>query len=137
YTTKLNTASAAGEKFDLVWTANWAFNYDENVKKGAFLPLNKLLEEYAPKTLEAIPSFTWDATKHQGEIYAVPNYQTITSQHGVSLTKQYVDKYQFDTSSIKTLADLEPFLKLVKENDPGMIPLMLTGPGTKFEPFMY
>lgn len=137
YTTKLNTASAAGETFDLVWTANWAFNYDENVKKGAFLPLNDLIEQYAPKTYEQIPSFTWDATKHQGVIYAVPSYQTVTSRYGISLTKMYVDKYNFDTSAIKELADLEPFLKLIKENEPGMIPLMLTGPGTKFEPFMY
>lgn len=137
YTTKLNTASAAGEKFDLVWTANWAFNYDENVKKGAFLPLNELLEQYAPKTLEAIPSFTWDATKHQGEIYAVPNYQTVTSRYGISITQSLVEKYGFDTSSIQKLEDLEPFLQLIKDNEPGMIPLMLTGPGTKFEPFMY
>ncbi|TLS48941.1 extracellular solute-binding protein [Paenibacillus antri] len=137
YTTKLNTASAAGEKFDLVWTANWAFNYDENVKKGAFLALNELLDTYAPKTKEAIPSFTWDATKYQGEIYAVPNYQTVTSRYGISLLKSLVDKYGFDTASVKTLADLEPFLKQVKDNEPGMIPLMLTGPGTKFEPFMY
>lgn len=137
YTTKLNTASAAGEKFDLVWTANWAFNYDENVKKGAFIPLDELLEKHAPETKKAIPSFTWDATKYQGEIYAVPNYQTITSRYGVSLRKDLVDKYGFDTSSVKRLEDLEPFLKQVKENEKGIVPLMLTGPGTVFEPFMY
>lgn len=137
YTTKLNTASAAGEKFDLVWTANWAFNYDENVKKGAFIPLDELLEKHAPKTFDAIPSFTWNATKYQGQIYAVPNYQTITSRYGASLRKDLVDKYGFDTSSVKKLEDLEPFLKQVKENEQGIVPLMLTGPGTKFEPFMY
>ncbi|WP_054954833.1 ABC transporter substrate-binding protein [Paenibacillus dakarensis] len=137
YTTKLNTASAAGEKFDLVWTANWAFNYDENVKKGAFIPLDKLLDEYAPETKKAIPSFTWDATKYKGEIYAVPNYQTITSRYGASIRKDLAEKYNFDTSTIKKIGDLEPFLKLVKENEPGITPLMLTGPGTKFEPFMY
>ena len=137
YTTKLNTASAAGEKFDLVWTANWAFNYDENVKKGAFIPLDELLEQHAPETLQAIPSFTWDATKYQGEIYAVPNYQTITSRYGASIRKDLADKYGFDASTVATLEDLEPFLASVKENDPGITPLMLTGPGTKFEPFMY
>ncbi|MBD2848434.1 ABC transporter substrate-binding protein [Paenibacillus sp. IB182496] len=137
YTTKLNTASAAGEKFDLVWTANWAFNYDENVKKGAFLPLDELLAEYAPSTQEAIPSFTWDATRYKGEIYAVPNYQTVTSRYGASIRKDLADKYGFDAGTVEKIEDLEPFLKLVKDNDPDLTPLMLTGPGTKFEPFMY
>ncbi|MDF2837282.1 MAG: transporter substrate-binding protein [Paenibacillus sp.] len=137
YTTKLNTASAAGEKFDLVWTANWAFNYDENVKKGAFIPLDELIDEYAPETKKAIPSFTWDATKYQGEIYAVPNYQTITSRYGASIRKDLAEKYNFDASTVKRIEDLEPFLKLVKDNEPGITPLMLTGPGTKFEPYMY
>jgi putative aldouronate transport system substrate-binding protein len=135
YTTKLNTASAAGEQFDLVWTANWAFNYDENVKKGAFLPLNDLIDKYAPQTKAAIPDFTWNATKYKGEIYAVPNYQTEIARFGVDVIKEYADKYGLDASKVKTLDDLEPFLEQVKQNEPGITPFMLAGPTTKFNPF--
>ncbi|MFK7697049.1 ABC transporter substrate-binding protein [Paenibacillus sp. HJGM_3] len=137
YTTKLNTASAAGEKFDLVWTANWAFNYDENVKKGAFLPLDKLIDAYAPETKKAIPAFTWEATKHQGQIYAVPNYQTVTSRYGINVVKEYADKYGLDVSKVKRYEDLEPFFEQVKRGEPGIVPFMLVGPLTKFHPFFY
>ncbi|MCC3374502.1 ABC transporter substrate-binding protein [Cohnella sp. REN36] len=137
YTTKLNTASAAGEKFDLVWTANWAFNYDENVKKGAFLPLDELIDKYAPETKKAIPQFTWDATKHQGKIYAVPNYQTVISRYGINVIKEYADKYGLDPSKVKRYEDLEPFFEQVKKNEPGIVPFMLVGPLTKFHPFFY
>jgi len=137
YTTKLNTASAAGEEFDLVWTANWAFNYDENVKKGAFLPLDELIDQYAPVTKETIPQFTWDATKHQGEIYAVPNYQTMISRYGFNVIKEYADKYGLDPSKVKSFEDLEPFLEQIKQNEPGIIPFMLVGPLTKFHQFLY
>lgn len=137
YTTKLNTASAAGEEFDLVWTANWAFNYDENVKKGAFLPLDDLIDEYAPETKKAIPDFTWDATKHQGQIYAVPNYQTVISRYGINVIKEYADKYGLDPASVKRYEDLEPFLEQIKQNEPGIVPFMLVGPLTKFHPFFW
>jgi putative aldouronate transport system substrate-binding protein len=137
YTTKMNTASAAGETFDLVWTANWAFNYDENVKKGAFLPLNDLLDKYAPETKKAIPEFTWNATKHKGQIYAVPNYQTVTSRYGVDVIKEYADKYGLDPSKVKSFEDLEPFLEQVKRNEPGIIPFVVAGPLMKFHPFAY
>lgn len=134
YTTKLNTASAAGEKFDLVWTASWAFSYDQNVKKGAFLPLDKLLDEYAPETKKTIPAFTWNATKHLGEIYAVPNYQTVASRYGINVFKEYVDKYGLDVTAVKKYEDLEPFFEQIKQNEPGIIPFMLAGPLTKFHP---
>lgn len=137
YTTKLNTASAAGEEYDLVWTANWAFNYDENVKKGAFLPLDQLLDQYAPEAKKAIPDFTWDATKYKGEIYAVPNYQTVTSHYGVNVIKEYADKYGLDVNAVKKFEDLEPFFEKIKQNEPGIIPFMLVGPLTKFQPIAY
>ncbi|UVI29383.1 ABC transporter substrate-binding protein [Paenibacillus spongiae] len=137
YTTKLNTASAAGEEFDLVWTANWAFNYDENVKKGAFLPLDKLIDAYAPETKKAIPTFTWEATKHQGQIYAVPSYQTVTSRYGINVIKEYTDKYGLDVGKVKRYEDLEPFFEQIKQNEPGIVPFMLVGPLTKFHPFLY
>lgn len=137
YTTKLNTASAAGEEFDLVWTANWAFNYDENVKKGAFLPLDKLIDAHAPVTKKSIPTFTWDATRHQGQIYAVPSYQTVTSRYGINVIKEYADKYGLDASKVKKYEDLEPFFEKVKKGEPGIVPFMLVGPLTKFHPFLY
>ncbi|WP_254438523.1 extracellular solute-binding protein [Paenibacillus sp. DCT19] len=42
---KLNLMISSGEKSDIIFTAAWQ-NYTVNVAKGAFLPLNDLLEEH-------------------------------------------------------------------------------------------
>ena len=44
YDQKMQMAMAANEKFDLVWTANWANDYQNNILRGAFLELNDLLK---------------------------------------------------------------------------------------------
>ena len=44
----------------------------------------------------------------------------------VSFTKEYVDKYNIPYQDIHTLEDLEPYLKLIKENEPDVVPMYLT-----------
>ena len=41
-------------------------------------------------------------------------------------TKEYVDKYNIPYESIHSLEDLEPWLKIIKENEPGVVPLYIT-----------
>lgn len=117
YTQKMNTVVASGEQADIIWTASWNFNYVENQNKGAFLPLNDLLAKYAPDVQKSMPQFVWDATKINGQIYAVPNYQTVTNREGFIIQKQYIDKYNLDVSKLKSLEDLEPFLEQVKAGE--------------------
>lgn len=40
-------------------------------------------------------------------------------------SKEYVEKYNIPYKDIKTLEDLEPWLKLIKENEEGVIPFTL------------
>lgn len=124
YTQKMNTIVASGEKADIIWTSNWNFDYIQNQAKGAFIPLDELIEQYAPEVKKSMPDFVWDATKINGEIYAIPNYQTVTNKEGFFIQKDFADKYSLDINSIKKLEDLEPFLKQVKDNEPGVTPLV-------------
>lgn len=123
YEQKMNTSIAANEAFDIVWTSNWAFQYRQNATKGAFLPLDELLAQLAPETKASMPDFIWDATRVKTKIYGVPNYQTITNRAGYVVQKQYADKYNLDPASVKSFADMEPFLKAVKAGEPNLIPL--------------
>ena len=53
---KLNLMISSGEKSDIIFTAAWQ-NYTVNVAKGAFLPLNDLLDQYGQDIKKSGPCF--------------------------------------------------------------------------------
>lgn len=115
---KVNTMNAAGERFDLVFTAPWQNNYFQNVAKGALKPLDELLEQYAPKLKATVPSSVWDATRVNGKIYGAINYQVVAMPFGSSVDKRFIDKYGVDVSTIKKYEDFEPYLAKWDEKFP-------------------
>lgn len=116
YSEKMNTVVAAAEEFDIVWTSNWNFIYDANINKGAFMPIEDMLEEYAPNATELFGDLIEDA-RVNGHIYAIPNFQTFTKTPGFVVQKRFADKYDLDIENTKSYEDLEPFLKKIKENE--------------------
>lgn len=117
YKQKMNTVVASGENYDIAWTSNWNWDYVQNQSKGAFVPLDDLIGKYAPTLTKSMPQFVWDATKIQGKIYGVPNYQTVTNKEGFIIQKRFADKYNLDVASIKKFEDIEPFLQKVKAGE--------------------
>lgn len=130
YDQKMQVVNAAGENYDLAFTANWANNYYQNVAKGSFIPVDDLLQKYAPTILQTIPKIGWDAAKVNGKIYAVPNYQVWTMTNGLMLQKDLADKFGIQADSIKKLEDLAPFLDQVKKNDTSKNPYEMDKNGT-------
>ncbi|MCC3375918.1 ABC transporter substrate-binding protein [Cohnella sp. REN36] len=124
YDQKMKVVIASGEPYDLAFTSNWINNYSQNVAKGAFLPLDDLLAQYAPKSYAAVPANFWDATRVNGKIYGYINYQISARTPEVSTAKSLADKYGFDINSIggKLSADtmnlLEPYIAAVKKDHP-------------------
>lgn len=123
YSDKLQSMIAAGEEFDICFTSSWANNYYLNARKGAFLALNDLIPTYAPKTFEVIDPGFIKGTQINGVNYAIPTNKEAAHQWGFVIRKDIIDKYNMDISTIKKFEDIEPFLKIVKENEPGMYPL--------------
>ncbi len=122
YDQKMQMVIAAGEKFDLCFSGSWANNYYLNVNNGAFLPLNGLLDRYAPTILAALPKIGWEACKINGSIYAIPNYQIWALTNEFVIMKGLADKYNFDTRKVAKLEDLEPLLAAVKNGEPDVTP---------------
>lgn len=118
---KSNLMISSGEEFDIMFTAGW-FKYSENVAKGAFLPLDDLIDKNAPKLKETVTPEWFDGTRVDGKIYAVPTMKEKGAQDGVVLNKSLVEKYKIDVSTIKSAKDLEPYLALIKEKEPDYIP---------------
>jgi len=129
YTQKMNTVVASGEKTDLIWTSNWNFDYVQNQGKGAFLALNELIDKYAPDVKASMPDFVWKATEIGGEIYGVPNYQTVTNKEGFLIQKRYVDKLGIDTSTLKKPSDLTPILEKIHADDKSLTPMGMDNRG--------
>lgn len=122
YEQKMNTIIASGEEFDIAWTSSWNFKYSPAAAKGAFVELEGLLDKYAPNLKKSMPPLIWDGARVNGKLYAVPNYQTITTKSGFMVQKRFADKYKLDPKAIKKFEDIEPFLAQVKANEKDIIP---------------
>lgn len=123
---KTNLMFASSESVDLVFTAGW-FGYTQSVGKGNYLAIDDLVEEHGQGFLDAIDPEIVDAAKVNGKLYAMVANKEFAADKGLTLRKDMVDKYDFDLSKIKELADMEPLFKMIKENEPGMTPFINTG----------
>lgn len=126
YEQKMNTIVAASEPIDIIWTSNWLFKFDINEKKGVFLALDDLLNSVGQDLKASMQEKFWNDAKLDGHIYAVPNFQIAASRPSFVIQKRFADKYNLDVSSIHKIEDIEPFLKTIKENEPGITPFGTT-----------
>ncbi|WP_150272400.1 ABC transporter substrate-binding protein [Paenibacillus tepidiphilus] len=118
---KVNLMIQSGEVFDMVYT----WNFMTNAAKGAYLPLEELLEQYAKETKAQINPAYLQAATVNGHLYAVPTEKELGQSVGFAFDKAIVDKYGFDVNSIKKLEDIEPMLQTIKEKEPAMTPLFM------------
>lgn len=120
YGNRINAKIDAGENFDLCFTG-WLDSYEARVYDDKLMALDALLE-YTPKLKAALQEYLWENAEINGKIYAVPNQQISASSTALVFNKELVDKYQFDLSTVHTSEDIEPFLEILKNNEPDIFP---------------
>ncbi|ATD54197.1 ABC transporter substrate-binding protein [Clostridium chauvoei] len=125
YDQKLSVVINSGEAYDLAFTCSWAGNYVGNARKGAFLELDDYLETTGKDMKKEIDQRFWDGAKVEGKTYAVPNQKELGVQPMWVFTKELVDKYNIPYQDIHELEDLEPWLKVIKEKEPEVVPLYI------------
>ena len=127
YDQKMSIVINSGEDYDLAFTCSWAGDYLGNSRKGAFEPLDEYLNSSKGKALkEEIDDRFWEGAAVDGKIYAVPNQKELGVAPMWVFTQEYVDKYNIPYQDLHTLQDLEPWLKVIKENEPDVTPLYIT-----------
>ncbi len=127
YTQKISVVINSGESYDLAFMASWAGDYLGNARKGAFLDLDSFLQTEDGKKLKAtIDNRFWDGATIDGKIYGVPNQKELGVSPMWVFNKEYVDKYNIPYQDLHSLEDLEPWLKVIKENEPGVVPFYIT-----------
>lgn len=127
YNQKMQVVINTGDDWDLCFTSSWANDYLQNVQKGAFLELDDLLQSKGSDLLNLIDERFWKAAKVNGKTYGVPNEKEIGSVPMWAFTKEYVDKYNIPYQDLHSLEDLEPWLQLIHEKEPDVVPLYLIG----------
>ena len=126
FDTKFPLLLASGEAFDLILSSKWA-KFSDGVIKGAYLPLDKLLPDYAPGVWKDLPQEFWEGAKYKGNIMAIPaNYSAINT-FGLFYRDDLRVKYGLN--EIKTIEDFENYLDAVKKNETEIKPFM----GGKFD----
>ncbi len=123
YYEKMNTIISAGEEFDICFQGD-VTKFVNNVKNGAFVCLDDMLEEYAPDILAK--NSMWEASSYEGKIYGVKSQGAYSKEVGTVFKKDLVEKYGFDYKSVNSIADLEPYLEIIKQNEPSITPLLPT-----------
>lgn len=122
YDNRMRMIIASGDPFDICFSSSWANLYKVNVSKGAFLDITNLAPKHMPKAWKQLHPAFRTGSQINSRNYAIPANKELAHQWGFWINKNFVDKYKFDLSTIKTLADIEPMLKVIKEKEPGVIP---------------
>jgi putative aldouronate transport system substrate-binding protein len=133
YDQKLGTIIQSSEPFDICFTAVWTNNYNNNVARGAFLPLNdpktNLLGKFAPKTKAMLGPDFLAGSAVNGINYGIPANKEKAHNWGFIFRSDLVKKYNMDIAQVKKLEDLQPLLQQIKDGEPTMYPLEACGGG--------
>lgn len=137
YSQKMQVMAASGEPMDILFTSSWAFDYVQNARKGAFMELDELLDKYGQGIKEVLDPAFLEGSKVDGHNYAVPANKELPAQEVWRFNKKYFDKYNLDISKVDSLESLEPLLKVIKENEPNVVPLAISKDFVPLTPYDY
>jgi ABC-type sugar transport system, periplasmic component len=136
YNQQMSLMLAGNEKVDLMLSGTF-FNFGSQVAKGQLEPLNELLTKDGKGIVDAVGQDLINAAKVDGKIYGIPTMRDFAADNGLVMRKDLVEKYNIDLSKIKTWEDLGPIFKVIKDNEPGMTPLVQAGNTAMPASFMY
>ncbi|CQR45851.1 Bacterial extracellular solute-binding protein [Paraliobacillus sp. PM-2] len=111
----------SGEPFDIIFTNGT--DYIQNAQKGAFIAIDDMLDDEGKDLKDTINPTLLEGIKVNGKIYGVPSNKEAARQTVYTFNKRLVEKYDFDISKVSKLEDLEPMLKVIKENEPSITPM--------------
>ncbi len=137
YNQKMQVLTASGTPMDIMFTSSWAFDYVQNARKGAFMQLDGLLDQYGQGIKQVLDPAFLEGSKVDGHNYGVPANKELPSQEVWRFNKNLLDANKLDISGVRTLESLEPLLKTVKQNNPDVIPLQVDKTFIPYVPYDY
>ena len=130
YDEKMRTMLATREEMDICFIRT-ADQYLTGVKNGSFMELtDELLEKHCPDILAKNNDYVWKLAEVDGKLWGIKGQGPLADNPSMVFKKDLVEKYNFDYKSVKSLADLEPYLETIKQNEPNIYPLLYQTPDT-------
>lgn len=115
---KMNVMLSSGRDYDIITTASAQFI--NNAQKNSFADIGDSLDKYGKTIKEKVDDFAWSAVKYNNKIVGIPAQTFYVPYSAFAFKKDLVDKYNFDYQNASTYDAIEPFLKEVKESEPGI-----------------
>ena len=118
YSTAFQNMVASGQLADIIACESTS-DLEKLGKDGGMLPLNDLIDEYAPnikKMLEEDPNFKYQATAEDGNIYNIPLGKELQSSQFYWIRQDWLDKLGLAVPT--TVDELHDVLLAFKNNDP-------------------
>jgi len=103
------------QEADLCYTALW-LNYDVQANAGAFLPLDDLLDQYAPDLRARCGEALLDQCRVNGNIYCVPGLWPEYVSPGILYREDLRQEYGLPVPD--SLDNMEAYFKGVRDNQP-------------------
>ena len=99
--------------------------YMPSIARGQLVPMNDLLASDGQGILREVGEKYLLACRKDGIQYSVPSIRDMASGMGFLITKEYVDKYNLNVSSVKRVEDVTPILAAIKRNEPNFYPMTM------------
>lgn len=128
YEKKMSVITSSGENYDIAL----ANNYVTNAQKGAYADLTDLAPKLAKDAYDMLDPAYIKGNLIDGKLYAFPVNANVFAEQVLTFNKQFLDKYNLDISNVKSYQDIGELLKVVKEKEPTVTPLV-AGQGFKVE----
>ncbi len=124
YPQQINLMLSGGEQIDVMCMYyEW---FQSMYAKGHLKDITDLLESDGQGIIDAIGRDFLDASKIDNKQYALTTNRDLAKEYGFLFDKEMAERNQIDLASIKTFDDVEKALAVVKENEPGVVPLVGT-----------
>lgn len=123
YGDKISVKLAAGDGFDLHLNAQW-LSINQFIANKSIQAWDPYLDQYGQDVLKAIPQIMLDSNKFDGKIMGIPLGDVLAGPKCLGIRKDLRLKYDMERPD--SLDTLEQYLRKVKENEPGVIPLTWT-----------
>jgi putative aldouronate transport system substrate-binding protein len=94
-------------------------------QQGQIIPLDDLIKKYGQEMARTVGERYLAACRINGEQVGIPALKDMANGFGLILTKDYVDKYKLDLSTIKNIEDVTAVLAAIKKAEPNFYPLAL------------
>ncbi len=94
YNQKMQVIISSGEPFDLAYIDG--ANYVQYAQKGAFEPVNDLLDSHGKELKETLDPALIEGAQVDGTLYGIPANKEAARQTVYTFNKRLVDKYNFD-----------------------------------------